>query len=137
MNWQDEQHVALLRKAYGRPLATLTERQDAALQLYLRDVWAAARIEGEKARHAAPARPRLGVESRRTRGVDFAIQLLASVTTLIGMKIGSTTLHGAELYLVGTAAWMAISWRKSLHGIWPLNIGAAAVSLMNLWTALA
>ena len=137
MNWQDEQHVALLRKAYGRPLATLTERQDAALQLYLRDVWAAARTEGEKARHAAPARSRQGVASRQTRAVDLVIELLASVATLAGMWIGSTTAYGAELYLVGTAAWMAISWRKSLHGIWPLNIGAAIVSLSNLWVALA
>lgn len=137
MNWQDEQHVALLRKAYGRPLATLTERQDAALQLYLRDVWTAARTGGEKARHAAPTKSSPGVASRRTRAIDLAIELVASITTLAGMWVGSTTLHGAECYLVSTLAWCAISWRKSLRGIWPLNIGAAAVSLINLWSALA
>lgn len=137
MNWQDEQHVAMLRKAYGRPLATLTERQDRALQAFLRDVWAAGRTEGEKARHAAPARPRQGVESRRFSPVDLTIEVVASVTTLFGMKVGSTTLMGAEFYLVASIAWCAISWRKSLWGIWPLNIGALLVTLSNLWAALA
>lgn len=127
----------LLRKAYGRPLATLTERQDRALQAYIREVFAAGRTEGEKARRAAPAKSGPGVESRRTRAVDFAIQLLASVTTLIGMKVGSTTLMGAEFYLVSTIAWCAISWRKSLHGVWPLNIAGLVVTLLNLWSALA
>lgn len=137
MTPEDEMHVALLRKAYGRPLATLTERQEAALQLFLRDVWAAARTEGEKARHAAPAAIRARVESRRTRAIDFAIELVASVTTLAGMKIGSTTLVGAEFYLVSTVAWCAISWRKDLRGIWPLNIGALLVAASNLWATLA
>lgn len=137
MNWQDEQHVALLRKAHARDLDTLTIRQDTALQRYIRDVFAAGRTAGEKLERTRPAPIAQGVESRRTRAVDLGIQLLASATTLIGMKIGSTTLHGAELYLVGTAAWMAISWRKDLHGIWPLNIGAVIVSLSNLWAALA
>ncbi len=137
MTPDDEDHVALLRKAYGRPLATLTERQERALQAYVRDVFAAGRTEGEKARHAAPALKNARVDSSRNRSVDLAIELVASVATLAGMWVGSTTAHGAELYLVGTAAWMAISWRKSLIGIWPLNIGAGVVSLMNLWVALA
>lgn len=137
MTPEDEMHVALLRKAYGRPLATLTERQEAALQLYLRDVWTAGRIEGEKARHAAPGKSAQRVESRRARAVDFAIQLLASASTLAGMRLGSTTLHGVECYLVASAAWCAISWRKDLHGIWPVNIGSIAVMLWNLKDVLA
>lgn len=136
MNWQDDMHVALLRKAYARDLDTLTIRQDAALQRYIRDIFAAGHTEGEKAGRARSAPIGQGVESRRTRAVDFSIQLLASVATLAGMWVGSTTARGAEFYLIGTAAWIAISWRKSLHGIWPLNIGAAAVSLVNLWSSL-
>lgn len=137
MTPEDEMHVALLRKAYGRPLATLTERQEAALQLFLRDVWAAARTEGEKARHGAATAIRARVVSRRTRAIDLAIELLASVATLAGAWLGSTTLHGVECYLVSTAAWCAISWRKSLRGIWPLNIGMLLVMLSNLWAVLA
>lgn len=137
MNPEDEMHVALLRKAHARDLDSLTIRQDAALQRYIREVWAAGRTEGEKARHAAPAKSVPRVESRRTRAVDLAIELVASVTTLAGMWIGSTTLHGGEFYLVSTIAWCAISWRKSLLGIWPLNICAMLVTGFNLWAALA
>lgn len=132
MNWQDEQHVAMLRKAYGRPLATLTERQDAALQLYLRDVFAAGVTAGEINRHTATAKSIVGVESRRTRAVDLTIQLLISASTLAGMRLGSTTLHGIECYLVSTCLWCIVTWRKRMHGVWPLNIGALVVMLWNL-----
>lgn len=137
MTGNDEQHIELLRKFYGPDLAGLTLRQDRAVQRYARDAFDAGQIEGEKQAHAVLVRPDPGVALPRNRGVDLAIELVASVATLGGMWVGSTTVLGAELYLVGTAAWMAISWRKSLHGIWPLNIGAAAVSLWNLWAALA
>jgi len=139
MNWQDEQHILLLRKAYAPDLDRLpmTTRQHLMMKNYLRDVFIAGHTEGEKARRAAPARKTAGVESRRTRSVDLCIQLLASVATLAGMWVGSTTAHGAELYLIGTAAWYAISWRQGLIGIWPLNVGATLVSLKNLWSALA
>lgn len=139
MNWKDEQHITLLRKAYADDLDRLpmSTRQHFAMRSYLRDVFAAGVTAGEIKRHTAKAKSIVGVESRRNRRVDLAIQLLASVATLAGMWVGSTTAHGAEFYLVGTAAWMAISWRKGLHGIWPLNIGATIVSLKNLWAALA
>lgn len=77
------------------------------------------------------------VAARRNFVTNLAIEILASVSTLAGMWLGSTTLHGAECYLVAGIAWCAISWRKGLHGIWPLNIGALVVTVINLRTALA
>ena len=69
--------------------------------------------------------------------LDLAIQLVASLGTLAGMWIGSTTLPGASCYLVATLAWMAISWRNNLHGIWPLNAGSLVISCINIGRALA
>lgn len=136
MNWQDEQHVALLRKAYGRPLATLTERQDRALQLYLRDVWAAGRTAGEKARRASPVKSIAGVESRRTRWFWLAMQVLASITTLIGMWEGSTTVVGSLWYLAAGVLFIAVSIKHRLHGLQLLNVPALMIEAWNLWAAL-
>ena len=125
-----DQHLALIRKAYQ------------VLYLpwwvapYARDVYRAGRADGERAREALPS-IRRRVATRRNFLTDLAIEILASVSTLAGMKLGSTTLSGAECYLVSSVAWCAISWRKGLHGIWPLNIGALLVTLSNIWGALA
>ena len=125
-----DEHLALIRKAY-QPLYLPWW-----IAPYARDVYRAGRADGERARAAVPS-VRRGVVASRNHRVDIAIEFLASASTLAGMKLGSTTLHGAECYLVATLAWCAISWRKSLHGIWPLNIGALGVTLWNLWGALA
>lgn len=124
-------HLALLAKAYGRAWYA-----PEWLMAYARDVYRAGRVDGERARQALPS-IRQRVAARRKFTVDLAIEILASASTLAGMKLGSTTLHGAECYLVACLAWCAISWRKSLHGIWPLNIGALGVTLSNLWSVLA
>ncbi len=136
MNWQDEQHVALLRKAYARDLDMLTIRQDAALQRYIRDVFAAGYVEGEKARRAAPAQCSPRVDSPRIRAIDLATQILAALSTVAGMKIGSTTLHGAEILLVSSCAWLCVSWRHRLWVMGALNGSLAVVALINLWSAL-
>ncbi len=78
-----------------------------------------------------------GVGAGRISRKNLSIEILASASKLAGMRLGSTTLVGAERYLVSTVAWCAISRRKGLHGIWPLNIGALGVTLWNLWGALA
>lgn len=126
-----DQHLALLRKAYHRDWFA-----PEWVTAYARDVYRAGRADGERTREALPA-IRRRVESRRNFVANLAIEILASASTLTGMKVGSTTLLGAECYLVATLAWCAISWRKGLHGIWPLNIGALLVTLSNLRDVLA
>jgi hypothetical protein len=132
MNWQDEQHVALLRKAYGRELDTLTVRQDAALQRFVRDVFCAGHTEGEKARRAAPANPRPGVVSRRRRLYWLAIEVLASITTIAGMWEGSSTFRGASWYLASTLVWIWLMFERRLWGIAPLNALALVVEILVL-----
>lgn len=126
-----DEHLALIRKAYHRVWYC-----PEWIAPYARDVYRAGRADGERARAAIPS-VRRGVAAHRNSRVDLAIQLLASASTLAGMRLGSTTLHGAEIYLVSTLSWCAISWRQGLHGIWPLNIGALVVMALNLRDALA
>lgn len=136
MNWDDEMHVELLRKTYARELDTLTVRQDAALQRYIRDVFTAGRTEGEKARHAASGKKSPGVESHRTRWFWRGIELAASFTTLAGMWVGSTTVVGSLWYLLAGMLFTAVSFKRHLHGLQPLNFAALAIESYNLWSAL-
>lgn len=125
-----DEHLLLLSKAYCvSPPRTWMVR-------YARDCYRAGRVDGERARAAVPS-VRRGVAARRNSRVDLAIEIVASVSTLAGMRLGSTTVLGASVYLVASAAWCAISWRKGLHGIWPLNVGSVAVMLFNLKDAIA
>lgn len=125
-----DQHLALIRKAYRTSYAPHW------IALYARDVYRAGRADGERARQALPA-IRERVAARRNFTVDLAIEILISASTLAGMRLGSTTLHGIECYLVSTALWCVITWRKKLHGVWPLNVGALVVMLLNLKDVLA
>jgi len=132
MNWQDEQHVALLRKAHARELDTLTVRQDAALQQFMREVFCAGRTEGEKRRAAAPAANRPGVVSRRRRLYWLAIEVLASITTNAGKWEGSSTFRGASWYLASTLVWIWLMLERRLWGIAPLNALALVVEILVL-----
>jgi hypothetical protein len=132
LNWQDEQHVALLRKAHSRELDTLTVRQDAALQQFVREVFCAGRTEGEKVRRAGSVANRPGVVSRRRRLYWLAIEILASVTTIAGMWEGSSTFIGASWYLASTLVWIWLMVERRLWGIAPLNALALGVELITL-----
>lgn len=132
MNWQDEQHVALLRKAHARELDTLTVRQDAALQQFVREVFCAGRTEGEKVRRVVPAANRPGVVSRRRRLYWLAIEVLASITTIAGMWEGSSTFRGASWYLASTLVWIWLMLERRLWGIAPLNALALVVEILVL-----
>lgn len=125
-----DEHIRLIGRAYQ------VKAVPAWVTCYARDCYRAGRNEGARARAAAPA-ARRGVAPGRSRAVDLAIEILASASTLAGMRLGSTTVAGASIYIVATCAWCAISWRKGLHGIWPLNIGALVVMIFNLKDALA
>lgn len=132
----DIHHVDLLRKAYGRELATLTERQDRALRRYMFDVFHAGRTEGEKLARAGRREIAPRVESRRRRLYWLAIEILASATTIAGMWEGSSTLVGSWWYFASTLTWFWLMFERRLWGIAPLNVLALAVEIFNLWSFL-
>lgn len=132
MNFEDDMHVALLRKAYARDLDTLTLRQDGALKRYVRDVFCAGRAAGERIRAVAPAAIRPGVVSRRRRLYWLAIEILASATTIAGMWEGSSTFVGACWYLVSTFTWCWLMLERRLWGLLPLNLLALAIEIATL-----
>jgi hypothetical protein len=80
---------------------------------------------------------RLSDHADTHRRVWFAVELLASIFTLTGIYLGSTTFAGAALYLVALGFWFVLCAAKRLWGLMPLNIASAAVSIANLWRAVA
>ena len=68
--------------------------------------------------------------------LDLWIEIGASVWTLAGIAIGSTTAEGAGCYLVAMVFWFWIMFRKELWGLLPLNLATMVVSSVNLWRAL-
>jgi len=65
------------------------------------------------------------------------VELLASILTLAGIYVGSTTALGASMYLASLVFWYALTFAKRLWGLMPLNIASTVVSALNLWRALA
>lgn len=66
----------------------------------------------------------------------LAVELLASALTLAGIYVGSTTAAGASLYLASLAFWYAITWKKAVWGLMPLNLATTVVAGLNLWRAI-
>lgn len=60
------------------------------------------------------------------------LELGASIATLAGMAIGSTTLAGAGCYAVGQIFWWWLTFDRKLWGLMPLNIASTAVIAWNL-----
>lgn len=67
--------------------------------------------------------------------MNFLIELAASITTLRGMYLGSTTSAGACWYLVAGFFWIVLMFRRRLWGLAPLNLIALGVACLNLWRA--
>jgi hypothetical protein len=67
--------------------------------------------------------------------LNFALEVLASVITLAGIVVGSTTRNGALLYLASNAVWWALVVRRRLWGIVPLNIGVLVAVIITLRAA--
>lgn len=67
---------------------------------------------------------------------SFAIELAASVTTLTGMWLGSTTSAGAAWYIVAAVFWFALMFRRRLWGLSPVNVGVLVVACVNLYRAI-
>lgn len=66
----------------------------------------------------------------------WTIETCASVLTLTGMYIGSTTVHGASWYLASMVFWFWICLGKKMYGLLPLNLATVAITTMNLLKAL-
>jgi hypothetical protein len=64
-------------------------------------------------------------------------ELLASGLTLAGIYAGSTSAAGASLYLASLVFWYAVTVKKRLWGLMPLNVATTVVAAVNLWRALA
>jgi hypothetical protein len=62
----------------------------------------------------------------------FWIEFGASVFTVAGMYLGSTTLEGAACYAVSLAFWFWLMPLKRLWGLLPLNVASAIVTAINL-----
>lgn len=68
---------------------------------------------------------------------SFVIQLAASVTTLLGVYYGTTTVAGSSWYIASQVLWWAIMVRDKLWGLLPLNIAMAGVLAYNLSKAIS
>jgi hypothetical protein len=69
------------------------------------------------------------------RSPDFWIESGASVLTLAGIYLGSTTVPGGLCYLASLVFWFWATFRKSLWGLMPLNVATVVVVGVNLWRA--
>lgn len=67
---------------------------------------------------------------------DLAIEIAASVATLIGMWLGSPTAAGACWYIVAAVFWFALMFRRRIWGLAPLNVVALVVACVNLHRAI-
>jgi len=67
----------------------------------------------------------------------LACELAASGLTLAGIYAGSTTIAGALLYLLSLVFWYAVTVKKRLWGLMPLNVATTFIVSLNLWRALA
>lgn len=66
----------------------------------------------------------------------FVVELFASGSTLAGMYVGSTTAMGASLYLLSLVFWFAITFKRRLWGLMPLNVASTFVAGLNMWRAM-
>jgi hypothetical protein len=64
------------------------------------------------------------------------VELAASVLTLMGIFIGSSTAAGASLYLCSLVFWYWLTVGKKLWGLMPLNVATTVVASLNLWKAM-
>lgn len=68
--------------------------------------------------------------------LDLGIELAASLPTLAGIFVGSTTAQGACFYLASLVFWFWMMARKQLWGLLPLNVASLLISILNLWRAV-
>lgn len=74
---------------------------------------------------------------RRARVWWFLVELAASLLTLAGMFVGSSTLNGAAAYLVAQPFWFAIVFGRGLWGLLPITSVATIIAIANIARATA
>lgn len=67
------------------------------------------------------------------RSVDFYIELAASLFTVGGIFLGTTTFLGAIVYGCSLAFWWVLTFRRAMWGLLPLQVSATGVTAWNLW----
>lgn len=72
-----------------------------------------------------------------TRTQLFAIDAAASVLTIAGIQLGSTTLAGCLCYLGGLVFWFVLTFARRAWGLMPLNIATTLVIGRTLYGLLA
>lgn len=64
--------------------------------------------------------------------MSLAIELAASLLTLTGIYLGSTTFAGANCYAASLIFWFWMMVRVPLWGLLPLNLATAVITAINL-----
>ena len=67
--------------------------------------------------------------------MNRALEILASITTLAGIYLGSTTQAGSALYVVSSFFWFAMMFRMQMWGLAPLNVAGAFLNVLNVYRA--
>jgi hypothetical protein len=63
------------------------------------------------------------------------VEVMASVLTLSGIFLGTTTLVGALVYLGSLVFWYIIAVGRRMWGLMPLNIATTIIACFNIWAA--
>jgi hypothetical protein len=64
------------------------------------------------------------------------LELAASIVTLTGQALGSTSLHGAICYAFASVLWIWLTVYLRMWGLMPLNLAGAVVTVWTLWRLL-
>jgi hypothetical protein len=75
------------------------------------------------------------VRLKITDPTGLTIEVLASISTLFGIFLGSTTLEGSVAYAVSLVFWYWLTVRRRMWGLMPLNIGSSVVTAWNFASA--
>jgi hypothetical protein len=61
------------------------------------------------------------------------VELFASLLTIIGMAIGSTTQTGNGFYMASQIFWLWLMFSRKMWGLIPLNVAMTAVEVWHLF----
>lgn len=76
------------------------------------------------------------MNEKSQKWLNFCLEICASIFTLVGIYLGSTTFNGAFCYIFSGFFWFALMHTKNLWGLLPLNVVAFIISWSNLFKAM-
>lgn len=68
---------------------------------------------------------------------DFWIQTAASIFTLAGVGLGTTTPYGSVIYFISCWFWVWIMVRGKLWGLAPFNVVVIIITIGNIFRAFS